>query len=143
VVLTDGQDTPFLYGSNGDLKDALQSTRDQRVPVYLVALQSVPASQVVFPNTAMVLDAIRVNMQHLVDNSGGDIVFSKDLDDVVRLYEQIGQRLGTSYSLGYKPSNAAVDGSFRHIEIKTTRANLHLSQSRDGYYARGANSIQR
>jgi TCP-1/cpn60 chaperonin family len=71
------------------------------------------ASQVVFPNTKAYLETVRFNMQHIVDNSGGEILFSKDLDDVVRLYEQLGRRLGTAYSLGYVPSNSSTDGSFR------------------------------
>jgi Ca-activated chloride channel homolog len=138
VVLTDGLDTPFFYESTGDLKRVLQSTRDQRIPVYLVALRSDAASRVIFPNTLLYLDAIRVNMQHLVDNSGGEILFPKDLTDVTRLYEQIGQRLGTSYSLGFVPLNAKRDESFRKIEVKARNTALRLTQSRTGYYAMGS-----
>ena len=84
VVLTDGQDTPFFYESNGDLKKVLQSAREQRIPVFIVALPGAAASQVIFPNTRHYLDAVLVNMHQIVDNSGGDILFSKDLDDVLR-----------------------------------------------------------
>ena len=136
VVLTDGQDTRMIGGSNGDLKKVLQSAREQRIPVFIVALPGPLASQVVFPNTQAYLESVRLNMQHIVDNSGGEILFSKDLDDVVRLYEQLGRRLGTAYSLGYVPSNSSTDGSFRRIQIKTRDDSLHLSQSREGYYAR-------
>ena len=136
VVLTDGHDTRSLYGSNGDLKKVLQSAREQRIPVFLVALPGQKASQVVFPNTKAYLETMRFNMQHIVDNSGGEILFSEDLDDVVRLYEQLGRRLGMAYSLGYVPSNSSANGSFRRIQVKTRDDSLHLSQSREGYYAR-------
>jgi Ca-activated chloride channel homolog len=136
VVLTDGQDTQMIYGSNGDLKKVLQSAREQRIPIFLVALLGQPASQGVFPNTQAYLETVRFNMQHIVDNSGGEILFSKDLDDVVRFYEQLGRRLGMAYSLGYVPSNSSNDGSFRRIQIKIRDDSLHLSQSREGYYAR-------
>src|SRR5215470_13844572 len=136
VVLTDGHDTRMIYGSNGDLKKVLQSAREQRIPVFLVALPGEPASQVVSPNTQAYLETVSLNMQHIVDNSGGEILFSKDLDDVVRLYEQLGRRLGMAYSLGYVPANSSTDGSFRRIQIKTRDDSLHLSQSREGYYAR-------
>jgi len=135
VVLTDGQDTPFLNGSNSDLRKALQSTREQRIPVYLVALQSETGSQVIFPNTRAYLDAIRVNMQHLVDNSGGEILFPKNVVEVEDLYGQIGRRLGTTYSLGYVPSNAQRDGAFRKVEVKARYGNFRVMQSRAGYYA--------
>jgi Ca-activated chloride channel homolog len=135
VVLTDGKDTPFFYGSKSDFKRILQSTREQRIPVNIVGLQNEALSPVVFPNTSVYLNAVRVNMQQLVDNSGGEILFSKDFDDVVRLYEQIGRRLDASYSLGYIPLNAKRDGSFRKIDVKTRDRNFRLTQSRLGYYA--------
>jgi Ca-activated chloride channel family protein len=134
VVLTDGKDTPFSSGSKRDFKPLLQATREQHIPVNIVALQSDAVSQAVFPNTLLYLDAVRINMQQLADNSGGEILFSKDFDDVARLYEQIGHRLGTSYSLGYVPSNAKRDGSFRKIDVKTRDRDFHLTQSRLGYY---------
>jgi len=135
VVLTDGKDMSFFYGSKNDFKRLLQATREEHIPVNIVALQSEAVSQVVFPNTSLYLDAVRVNMQQLADDSGGEILFSKDFDDVARLYEQIGHRLGTSYSLGYVPSNAKRDGSFRKIEVKARDGNFRLTQSRSGYYA--------
>ena len=112
-----------------------KNLREEQIPVNIVALQSEAVSQVVFPNTSLYLDAVRVNMQQLADDSGGEILFSKDFDDVARLYEQIGHRLGTSYSLGYVPSNAKRDGSFRKIEVKARDRNFRLTQSRSGYYA--------
>jgi von Willebrand factor type A domain len=99
VVLTDGKDTPFFYGSKRDFKRLLQSTREQRIPVNIVGLQNEALSPVVFPNTSVYLNAVRVNMQQLVDNSGGEILFSKDFDDAVRLYEQIAR--------GWKPLTAS------------------------------------
>ncbi len=134
VVLTDGQDTRMV-DSNSDLKRVMQSAPNQRIPVFIVALPEHLDSPVVFPNTQAYLETVRLNMQHIVDNSGGEILFSKDLDDVVRLYEQLGRRLGMTYSLGYVPSNSSTDGSFRRIQIKTRDDSLHLSQSREGYYA--------
>ncbi len=51
------------------------------------------------------------------------------------IYEELGRRLGTSYSVGYVPSNSKRDGTFRKIEVKTRDTNLHVTQSRLGYYA--------
>ena len=39
------------------------------------------------------------------------------------------------YSLGYVPSNNKRDETFRKIEVKTRDSNLHVTQSRMGYYA--------
>jgi hypothetical protein len=56
-----------------------------------------------------------------------------ELDDVVRLYEEISRGLGTSYSLGYDPSRTAQDGKTRRIEVKPLDRNLRLTQSRTMY----------
>jgi hypothetical protein len=74
-------------------------------------------------------------MQRFADNSGGELLFPKDVDDVTRLYDEIGRRLGTSYSLGYVPSVTRPDGKFHKIEVKTRRDGLRLVQSRSGYQA--------
>jgi len=135
VVLTDGQDTPFSYESNRDLRRALQATREQRIPVSIVVLQREATSQIFLESTLRYFDEVRFNMQRFVDNSGGEILFSKDLTDVGRLYEQIGQRLGNAYSLGYVPSNAKRDGAVRKIEVRTHRPNVRVIQSRETYKA--------
>jgi len=133
VVLTDGQDTPLLYESSGDLRRALQSTREQRIPVYIVALKNQDAPPVIFPSTLVYLKEVQFNMQRFADNSGGEMLFPQDLSDVARLYEQIGRRLGTAYSLGYVSSNKRADATFRKIEVKMRNGSFRLIQSRQGY----------
>jgi len=135
VVLTDGKDTPFFYESNGALKRALQSSREQRIPIYIVALQSEVSVPAFFPGTIEYFKAVRFNMQRFADNSGGELLFPKDVDDVTQLYDEIGRRLGTSYSLGYVPSVTRPDGKFHKIEVKTRREGVRVIQSRTGYTA--------
>jgi Ca-activated chloride channel family protein len=134
VVLTDGEDTQLLYESKA-AKSVLQSSREQRIPVSIVVLPKEPATQLFFENTLAYFEDVRFNLQRIVDNSGGEILFSKDLSEVELLYEQIGRRLGTAYSLGYVPSNSLKDGTLRTIEVKSSRNSLRLIQSRKGYYA--------
>jgi Ca-activated chloride channel family protein len=135
VVLTDGQDTSFVYQSQRDLKTVLQSSREQRIPVHIVVLKSELDSQFILPNTRSYIDAVHANMHRIVDNSGGEILFSRDLEDIAPFYEQIGRRLGTSYSFGYVPSNSQSDGSFRKIEVKARNSTFHLTHTPASYYA--------
>jgi VWFA-related protein len=135
VVLTDGEDTSLLYESKA-ATTVLRSSREQRIPVSIVVLPKESATQLFFENSLAYFEVVRFNMQRIVDNSGGEILFSKNLSEVELLYEQIGRRLGTAYSIGYVPSNSLKDGAFRKIEVKSSRNNLRLIQSRQGYYAR-------
>ena len=101
----------------------------------MIALKSAEESQFTLPNTISYLNAVDTNMQHIVDNSGGEILFPKDIDEVVAFYDLIGRRLGTSYSLGYVPSSPQSDGSFRKIEVKTRNNTFRTTQTPAGYYA--------
>ena len=62
-------------------------------------------------------------------------MFSEDLEDIAPFYEQIGRRLGTSYSIGYVPSNSQSDGSLRKIEVKARNTTFHLTHTPASYYA--------
>jgi Ca-activated chloride channel homolog len=136
VVLTDGKDTEYLWESDGDLKKALKAVSEQRIPVYIVALRDEADSRVILPQTKRYLFDIREFMQQFADRSGGQLLFPKALDDVTAMYERIGRALGTSYSLGYIPSNQTPGGRYRRVEVKTRADGLRLTQSRTGYVGR-------
>jgi Ca-activated chloride channel homolog len=163
VVLTDGRDTSFykdIVSRNRLLKPqserpfqgVLKTARRQRIPIYFVAFNTDRNLQ---PNTISndeylrlrvifrgsdvgerYLAAVRSRMELLAEASGGHILYPEKLDDIVPLYQHMGQELGTSYSLGYLPSNATTDGTFRLIEVRARDAAYRLTQSRDGYYSK-------
>jgi hypothetical protein len=54
---------------------------------------------------------------------------------MVHIYEQIGNDLGRAYSISYSPKKEP-DGQYRKIEVRPLDVPLHVSQSREGYYAR-------
>jgi hypothetical protein len=41
-------------------------------------------------------------------------------------FRQIAEELGTQYSLGYYPTNAARDGKYRKVRVRTTRKDVAL-----------------
>jgi hypothetical protein len=58
------------------------------------------------------------------------------LSDLDNLYSQVIRDLSTVYSIGYRPSNKALDGKWRSVEvILTGQANL-LARTKRGYFAR-------
>jgi len=132
VVLTDGKDTDYLWGDGG-LKRALKAIREQRIPIYIVALKDEADARVIFQSTREYLIESRELMQVLTDRSGGRLLFPKSLEDVAGMYEQIGRALGTSYSLAYISSSRAPAGKQRRIEVKTRAGGYRITQSRVGY----------
>jgi Ca-activated chloride channel family protein len=163
VVLTDGRDTSFYKDivsrnrlltpeAERPFQSVLKTARRQRIPVYFVAFNTDRNLQpntisndeylrlrVIFRGSDIAeryLAAVRSRMEQLADASGGHILYPETLDDIVPLYRQMGQELGTSYSLGYLSSNSGTEGTFRRIEVRIRGAAYRLSQSRVGYYSK-------
>jgi VWFA-related protein len=136
IVLTDGQDTPYLMESEGDLRKLRRTAREQRVPIYIIGLENDAARYAILPQTRRYLTASRSHMEELAEITGGRLLFPRTLNEVLPLYGQIGRELGTSYSFGYISSQPELDGEFRRIEVKTRDSALRLTQSRSGYTAR-------
>ncbi len=163
IVLTDGRDTSIfknLMLTNRLLEPeedrryqrVLKTARTERIPIYVIAFNTdrnldpntIGADEyqrlrIIYPRSSVperYLAGVRSRMEELVDVSGGRILYPRQIEEIVPLYEQIGRELGTSYTLGYVSSNPQKNGSFRHIEIRTHDEHLRVTQSRTGYYAR-------
>jgi VWFA-related protein len=67
--------------------------------------------------------------------TGGTLVPADNPLLLRRSFQQIADELRTQYSLGYYPTNAARDGKFRRIRVRTTRKGVAL-RTRPGYRAR-------
>ena len=163
IVLTDGRDTSFYKDTvnrnrlldpkaERPFQSVLKAARAQHIPIYFVAFNTdrnlepnvaggdeYRNLRIIFPKSDVAdryLAAVRSRMEQLADISGGRILFPEKLEDIVPLYRQVGEEMGTSYSLGYLSSNTRIDGSFRRIEVRARDAGNHVLQSRNGYYAR-------
>jgi VWFA-related protein len=67
--------------------------------------------------------------------TGGRLVPADNPLLLRRSFQQIADELRTQYSLGYYPTDAARDGKFRKIRVRTTRKGVAL-RTRPGYRAR-------
>lgn len=121
VMYTDGGDTrsTVTFGAILDLLKASQTT------VYAVGLVEHQGSY---------RHELRMRIQQMVDATGGQALFPSALKDLDSSYEKILQEIKAQYHLGYVPSNAAQDGSWRKVEVKLKRSDLKL-RTRKGYFA--------
>jgi VWFA-related protein len=72
-------------------------------------------------------------MEKLARETGGRVIEAGSNPEKMReAFDRISQELRSQYSIGYSPTNAAQDGSFRKVEIKTDAGKV---QARKGYYA--------
>ncbi|MBC7911606.1 MAG: VWA domain-containing protein [Pyrinomonadaceae bacterium] len=70
--------------------------------------------------------------------TGGKLYRADMISSLPVAFASIAAELRTQYSLGYYPTNAARDGKFRKIKVRTTRKGLSV-RARPGYRAPKAN----
>jgi VWFA-related protein len=73
--------------------------------------------------------------KELAENTGGHAVDVFNAQRLQAAFDDIAQELRTEYSLGYYPSNAKPDGTFRQLRLDMTNKN-YKAETRKGYYAR-------
>jgi VWFA-related protein len=73
-------------------------------------------------------------LNELAAKSGGVVARADNLYSLPAAFARIAAELRTQYALGYYPSNAARDGSYRKIQVRTKRKNVVI-RARPGYRA--------
>lgn len=121
IVLSDGEDTH----SRLTFDDVLEEVRRSGVLVYTISLRTKHRDET---------DAPRWQMNLLAYDTGGRAVAIQDLKGLTKTYEDIHTELINLYRIGYVPSNAVHDGSWRAISIRLPSATL-VVRARSGYYA--------
>jgi VWFA-related protein len=74
-------------------------------------------------------------LRKLADVTGGVAFFPGDDDEVVQSFDTLAGNIRRGYMVGYAPTNAAHDGSYRRVKVEVAvpgRRNLRV-RSRDGY----------
>jgi VWFA-related protein len=74
-------------------------------------------------------------MKKLAGETGGRVIeVGNKMEKLKDAFDQIARELRSQYNVGYTPTNTALDGSFRKVEIHTRNKDYKI-QSRTGYYA--------
>lgn len=71
-------------------------------------------------------------LNQLVITSGGKLHLAENLISLPAAFARIAAELRTQYALGYYPTNAARDGSYRKIQVQTSRKEAVI-RARPGY----------
>jgi VWFA-related protein len=124
VLLTDGGD----QGSQETLKTATEAAQKANAIVYVILLSDPRYSGGYGPFSGSGA------MRSLAQDTGGRVINvginGRKLEDA---FDQIQDELRTQYLLSYTPTNKAVDGKFRKVEINCGKG-MDV-QARKGYYA--------
>jgi len=74
-------------------------------------------------------------MRALSEASGGASYFPKAVADIDALSSQVAHEIRNQYILAYSPSEQALDGTFRRVQVQAKGAGRPVVRTRSGYYA--------
>jgi len=123
VVVTDGNDNSSVIG----LEDLVRASQQSEVLIYSVGLLSDEERR----------EAKRAQraLEALAEATGGEAFFPKELSEVDRIAHQVARDIRNQYTIGYTPSNTAMDGSYRQIKVTVSGPGHLTARTRSGYYA--------
>ncbi|HWC96049.1 MAG TPA: VWA domain-containing protein [Candidatus Sulfopaludibacter sp.] len=137
VVVTDGNDNSSVI----NLENLVKSAQQSEVLIYAVGLLSDEERR----------EAARAkkDLTVLTESTGGEPFFPKEISEVDRIAHQVAHDIRNQYTIEYSPTNAAMDGSYRKIQINVSGPGKLQVHTRSGYYAtpdavnlpKGSNSL--
>ena len=137
VLMSDGDDGALsrieTAGSKTTFADLIEQVRQTDtiiVPIYLDTEQDYGNIYV-----KEEYENARRALKLLADESGGTYYRARKLSDLNGVYEQVINDLGKVYSLGYKPTNATHDSSWRWVNVSIVNRTDLVARTRPGYYA--------
>jgi VWFA-related protein len=124
ILLTDGED----QGSQLKLTDAIEAAQKSDSIVYVLLC----ADRGFYGGFGYSGDS---QMKKLTSETGGRVIeVGNKYDKLKEAFDQIAKELRSQYNIGYTPTNAKLDGTFRKVEIHAKDKDYKI-QSRLGYYA--------
>jgi Ca-activated chloride channel family protein len=128
----DGRKIMLIYTDGGDTRSAISLhelmdlMKASDVTIYPIgSLENQPAS---------VRNQQRMVLQSMADVTGGQAFFPTHVKELDGVYEKVVAQIRAQYTLGYLSTNDKSDGSWRKVEVKSTRKELRV-RSRKGYFA--------
>jgi Ca-activated chloride channel homolog len=129
LLVTDGEDT----ASRSTFTDAIKAAEKSNATIYAIGVFSADDRK---NDKKMIRNSTRV-LDQLTEATGGRAFFPETLDEVTPLCEQVAKEIRDQYTIGYYPSNAATDGTFRavHVDVAAAGHGKINARTRTGYYA--------
>jgi Ca-activated chloride channel family protein len=123
VVVTDGDDNSSVIS----LENLVKASQQSEVLIYSVGLLSDEEKRAAARAKRALAD--------LTEATGGEAFFPKELTEVDRIAHQVAHDIRSQYTIQYSPSNQAMDGTFRKIQIQVNASGKPQVRTRSGYYA--------
>ena len=125
ILLSDGVDT----FSRKKLDEAVQAAQRAEAVVYAIGIGD---------NFYDGVD--EGSLKKISERTGGRAYFPRDENELRQAFRQIQEEMRSQYLIAYEPTNRALDGSYRKIEIQLVNRELEKQKvritHRQGYFAK-------
>ncbi|HWF08104.1 MAG TPA: VWA domain-containing protein, partial [Bryobacteraceae bacterium] len=74
-------------------------------------------------------------LELLAESTGGQVFYPRDVSEVDRIAHQVAHDIRNQFTIGYSPSNTALDGTYRQIKVAVKGPGNPVARTRSGYYA--------
>ena len=122
MLITDGDDE----GSHYKIQDSIEAAQKADTIIYSI--------QYVDPRYHGFMSGGDSALRRMSEETGGHVFRVSRKEPLSMVFQEIQDELRSQYQLAYAPANSAKDGTFRHIEIRTSNKEYKV-QARKGYYA--------
>lgn len=140
VVISDGVDNalPDVFGPGSritfdELLANLRSSEAIVFPIYLDTEEE-DVKRYHIPRAAYAM--AREQLGQIASACGTSVYRAARLEDLDQLYARVIRDLGTVYSFGYRPSNTALDGKWRSVDVQLVGKPGLSVRTKKGYFAR-------
>jgi VWFA-related protein len=120
IVLSDAEDN----GSKMSIDEAIEMAQRTDAVIHVILISDPRATEGYGPGIAL----------QLAGKTGGRVVAVHNDKTMAKAFDEISEELRSQYVLGYTPTNAARDGTYRKIRVEVTQSGMKV-RAREGYYA--------
>ena len=140
VVMTDGVDNALPDvagpGSSRTFDELLGDVRNSEGIVFPIYVDTEEEDVKRFHVPRAAYAQAREQLAQIASACGTTLYRAAKLKDLDQVYARVIGDLSTVYSIGYRPSNRALDGKWRSVEVQLVgRPNL-MARTKRGYYAK-------
>jgi VWFA-related protein len=140
VAMTDGVDNAlpdvFGPGSQTSFDELLQIVRTSETIVFPIYLDTEIEEFKRHRTPGSTFALAREQLGQLAEACGSRLYRANKLKDLDVVYKQVIGDLGRIYSIGYRPSNTARDGTWRSVSVKIQERQDVTARTRQGYFSR-------
>ena len=73
--------------------------------------------------------------------TGGQAFCLQSIEEIDRTVRDIARQIRNQYTIAYTPSNTALDGTYRKLDVRVTAPVPVVVRARSGYWAGGATAV--